>query len=266
MQNRISVAKRSLIVVPKTLLPGTAKYLKASLLALFLATLLGCEQKPAPDDYFPLNAGLSWEYQVTRISEGQKEVDRFRIDNVSYGPRQDLGEELAGFDIVDRRTSDGTHYYLYKDEGYLYRAGKRTLIEYKPRIDSPQRLIMPTMDDMEAGATWNLDTVPYLIHSTHSHVSWEQTIHEFDLAFELVSTDETLSTPAGNFSNCLKIEGRALIGLYADPKLGYQELEVIQTEWYAPGIGLVKLVREEPLEMEMFVGGTLSYELVRYHQ
>lgn len=37
---------------------------------------------------------------------------------------------------------------------------------------------------------------------------------------------------------------------------GYRDIQIRTTEWHAPGIGLVKLVREEPLDTDVFQGKT----------
>lgn len=231
---------------------------------LFIWMISGCQQQPKADDYFPLNPGLSWSYQVTTISGQFRGVERLTIENQQLETRSDLGSDLTTTPIAVRRTSDGTDYYLYRDNTGLYRAAKRTLIEKNPRLDTSPILVMPPLEEMRDGISWNVPTRPYLIHSTRSHVAWNRAMNPFDLTFELTSENERLELPGGTFEHCLKLEGRALIGLYADPKLGYQEVEVVQTEWYAPGVGLVKLVREEPLNLEMFTGGSKTIELVRF--
>ena len=53
--------------------------------------------------------------------------------------------------------------------------------------------------------------------------------------------------------------------IYADPVVGWRELPLTTTEWYCAGVGLVKLVREEPAESTFLTGGTLTMELVDWH-
>ena len=64
----------------------------------------------------------------------------------------------------------------------------------------------------------------------------------------------------------LRVEGSAQLSLYSDARLGYQEIPIKTTEWYAPGVGLVKLVREEPLDTEVFEGGTITLALARFEE
>ncbi|MCU7946598.1 MAG: hypothetical protein KZQ72_08155, partial [Candidatus Thiodiazotropha sp. (ex Cardiolucina cf. quadrata)] len=40
-----------------------------------------------------------------------------------------------------------------------------------------------------------------------------------------------------------------------------EEILINTTEWYAPGVGLVKLLREEPLDNDVFAGGHVLLEL-----
>lgn len=229
---------------------------------LITALLAGCGQAPASDDYFPLQPGWHWHYQVTEARQQQRSVHRFEVTTRRIDTPVELAEVMATPQMVVRHTSDGTDYYLLRDLSGTYRVGKRTLIEKKPRLDAEPVLVMPPPDELEQGISWNQTTRPYVLHSTQSHVAWNQGNNEFVMTYEVAETGLVLSTPAGEFQHCIRIEGRGRIGLYADPRLGYQEVEVVQSEWYAPGVGLIRLQREEPMDLEMFQGGSLTFELI----
>jgi len=42
---------------------------------------------------------------------------------------------------------------------------------------------------------------------------------------------------------------------------GFVNVPVVQTEWYAPGVGLVKLERTETIGKSIYVGGKFSLDL-----
>jgi hypothetical protein len=237
-----------------------------SALAVCAVILLsGCGQTDVPfDDYFPLEPGVHWEYQRTEIRGTERKVSRFVVDNLDRRIIPELGDELATVPVTVRHTSDGTDYYLYADNTGVYRAGHRTLIEYYANPDPQPRLVLPAVDEFERGVSWNQTSRPYLLHSVQSHVAWNGSGNDITLSWEVITDDESVQVPAGKFEHCLRIEGRTTLGLYADPRLGYQEVPVSQVEWYAPGVGLVKLVRDEPLDLDMFKGGSLVMELVRF--
>ena len=250
------------------------------LAAAAILILYGCSRPTEPHDWFPLQPGLEWQYQVTEQSGDQKTVRRFSIETIdvrllgefSAIENLDLSDLVAAteardaseLEVFTRRSSDGTDYYYVAGEEGLLQLGKRTLIEKQPRWYSTARLVMPWLEEMVHGISWNLPTLPYLIHSTQGHVAWNRSSNGFELVYELVEEGITVETVAGTFDDCILLEGRALIGLYADPKLGYQEVEVVQREWYAKGVGLLRLEREEPLDMMMFKGGSLAFELIRF--
>jgi len=48
---------------------------------------------------------------------------------------------------------------------------------------------------------------------------------------------------------------------YADASAGYQEILINHSEWYAPGVGLVKLERDEPLDTSIMKGGKVTMVL-----
>jgi hypothetical protein len=72
--------------------------------------------------------------------------------------------------------------------------------------------------------------------------------------------------PAGRFEKCLRLEGTGLLHVLADARVGASEVPVTHTEWYAPGVGLVKLVRSETLDTQAIVGGTITMELTAFER
>ncbi|WP_028293361.1 hypothetical protein [Oceanobacter kriegii] len=248
-------------------------------LGLMCGVLTGCSSPSEPHGWFPLQPGYHWSYQVTeRVSEAVEErfgdaeavtathIRRFDVETRAVASTDYFNDLLEGDSapVFARYTSDGTRYfYSVTDEGVM-QLGVQNLIEYRPRLRTEPLLTIPALDVLQHGISWNMPTRPYLLHSTQSHVAWNRASNGFELTFELVEEGITLATPAGRFDNCILLEGRALIGLYADPRLGYQEVEVTQKEWYAPGVGLVRLERNEPMDLAMFKGGSVQFELVSF--
>ncbi len=266
--------------------------LKAGLIVLGICALQACQQSPDSKDYFPLEKGLKWHYRVSEQRVGREWRDQeqeypFSIENLGEIA---LGGEYADQDVSVRRTSDDTEYYILKNDDGVYRIGKRTQVELKPRFDPEMRTIIP-IAAIQAAATgasltstaieelgseneafavknrglhWYLETQPYLLHATSSHSLPDPKERRFNLAFDVISTAAEVRVPAGTFKNCIQIQGKGAISFYADPRIGYQEVIITQTEWYAPGVGLVKLIREEPLHLEMYKGGRIYFELTRF--
>ncbi|WP_221800048.1 hypothetical protein [Oceanobacter mangrovi] len=234
------------------------------LVGLALTVLLGGCQSQQDSSYFPLQPGYRWVYQVTESGPDlpEKQIRRFEIQTLEPQSNTRFVELTDETQVFIRRTSDGTSYYYSRDDSGVYQLGKRNLIEKQPAVFAEPRLVMPPLDDLTNGYNWTLATRPYRIHSTRSHVAWNRALNGFDMTYELAGSDMTITTPAGRFEHCILLEGRAQVGLYADPRLGYQEVEVVQREWYAAGVGLVRFERDEPLDLEMFKGGSVRFELI----
>ncbi len=75
--------------------------------------------------------------------------------------------------------------------------------------------------------------------------------------------DDKVHTLAGAFDKCLRVKGAA-VRVHADPVLGWRDMPLATTEWYRDGVGLVRLVREEPAQATFLTGGTLTMELVAW--
>ncbi len=63
---------------------------------------------------------------------------------------------------------------------------------------------------------------------------------------------------------CIKVAGEgkaALLTELAKARYGASEAEIDTVEWYAPGIGLVKVERLEVFPNELFVDGSPRLEL-----
>ncbi len=239
-------------------------FFSRTLLALYAASaLIGCSDRDAPGVFFPLEPGMTWVYEVTTEQLGQET----RTDYESQAFRADLDRD----DVPDapdgpywaRRDSYGSEYFFARTESGIERIAKRRIVDSAPLPDLPRRPVLPL--PAREGATWQVESFAYLIGKTgtygdHTEASWP-----VRMAFSVLALDAEVETAAGVFSNCLLVEGTGSVELYLDGRRGFVEVPVTQTEWYAPGVGLVKLVREEEVaESDRFYGGTRTFELVYF--
>lgn len=233
----------------------TTKY---ALLAIVLSTLIGCSNPDTPDSYFPLQSGLEWQYKIQKKKpDGAVELENYSVKNEGSGKFDDK-------DIHIRRTSNGTDYYLEKRSDGVYRIAKRIITQPNAVADKPARKILPTLDSETSNLIWNATTAAYAIHRTHPYESMVNKNIHIEMAYSIEARDETVAVPAGRFEHCIRVEGTAEISLYTDPAAGYRDIELTTTEWYAPGVGLVKLIRNEPLNTDVFKGGTVTMELLEF--
>ena len=231
-----------------------------SILIIFIASfgLIGCSEKPDAFDYFPLQKGLSWQYQYQLTTAVKQEQGIYTVTNLGT---TEIGNET----VTVRRTNDGRDYYLSQKPDGIYRYASRTLFETHPVFDEPLRLVLPLPYTSDVDRRWSSSTTSYVIHMTGpSTISNANPNRDFVMSYRVASRDETVTVPAGKFEHCLLVEGDATLTLFADPMTGYTDVPIRTREWYAPGVGLVKLERTEPLDSSVFKGGSYIFELIKF--
>ncbi|WP_370263089.1 hypothetical protein [Limnobacter sp.] len=232
--------------------------------AWLIASLLTACSAQAPGELFPLQQGQRWDYRLQYDMPNGKRKETLHIEALGeasfYGPD---GQQVQGH---VRQTSQGTDYFISKrDDGY-YRVGKRVVVQHKPVADAQARMVLPRGKNLRVGYTWTLETSPYVLHWMPPFDQANASIKPFDMVYQVVGISETVQTPLGIFENCVKVHGEGTLVFYADASAGYQEVLVNHTEWYAPGVGLVKLLREEPLNTDIMKGGKVEMLLVAHQR
>lgn len=211
------------------------------------------------ESYFPLEKGLAWQYRLeTTLTGGPTNSSSLSVENLG---RQTYREQ----DYHVRRTSNGTDYYLRRDANGIFRHAKRTIVETDPAFDATPRMVLPKPIPKKTGKSWSVLTQSYTLHRVIPHFEPPHAnVAHFHMTYSLVGLDEEVSVPAGRFRHCLLIEGQAQVDQFAGANEGTGEIEITTREWYAPGVGMVKMERLEPLDGSVFKGGKISMELVSY--
>ncbi len=237
------------------------KKLRVAALALTLTLPLSSCSLLGDKDYFPLESGSSWRYSLNKVMPDGKNNKQLEIRTLGETGFLSGEKEIEGF---VRRTSDGTDYFIQERDDGFYRVAKRLVVETKPQVDKEARLILPKGRNLRLGYTWTLDTSPYVMHWMPPFDQANASIKPFDMVYEIAALDETVETPAGVFEKCVRVDGTGKMVFYADASAGYQEILINHTEWYAPGVGLVKLERDEPLNTSIMKGGKVTMSLTRF--
>lgn len=226
-------------------------------LLIILSSLLlaACGEEQRSDDYFPLAAGLRWEYRVVTTTRQSVERSEYAVENLG---QTDVDDELYWL----RRSSSGIDYYLQRDDSGVYRRGKRTLIEDTPRWDEQRRYVLKQPFTVQT--QWEAESHPYILQRLHPFEERFTRSQRFLMSYRIDAIDETVTVPAGTFEHCLKVRGEAVAPILADPAIGVSEVPVTTEEWYAPGVGLVRLSRREELNTTQVFGGEIVMELLAF--
>ncbi len=223
--------------------------------ALMFVLLAGCGAAPQDDSLFPLAVGHRWAYELT--TEWENNV-------VEHEPRviETLGRErLESGEAWRRRSDSGVDYWLKSDALGIYRVATKSELQEEPQPDKEPRFVLKA--PVAVGTSWRASTTAYLLQRRQEFPREIRHGHPaVPMTYTIEALGERLQVRAGAFENCVRVKGVAALRLFADPVVGWKDMPLVTTEWYCAGVGLVKLVREEPAESSFLTGGKLTMELV----
>lgn len=206
--------------------------------------------------FFPLSDGYRWRYDVTQITRDGLEKQQYILTN--------LGEsQINNMPVFLRRSLDGTTlYYSISNEGIVY-LGNTNDRSVKPEFKEDKQIVI--RNPISVNTEWKQSTTTKLLKKTGPPQKTEfKIIAEVPVEVKIESMDEVVSVPAGRFERCMKVTMSGSTFKDAGNYVGLTLVNVEQTNWYAKGIGLVKMERLETTKSEALDKGTLSIELAEY--
>ena len=233
--------------------------MKLQLLSVFTTGIIsatGCSGPMPTDSLFPLEAGHRWQYDLRTDWENNVVEHESRV--ITTEGRTTLP---GGGPAWRRRSADGVDWYLRADATGTYRVATKNDLAEEPTPDAQPRFVLKA--PLAVGTTWQHSTAPYLLRRRadfppeirHSHPA-------VPMIYTIAALGDTVAVRAGQFEGCVRVTGLGAVRLFADPVAGWRDVPLKTTEWYCPGPGLVKLVREEMVASAFLSGGTLTMELV----
>ena len=220
---------------------------------LFLLILISCSEKQS--NYFPLDNINSWTYSVEIIPEVENRI-LYKKTNTAIGEKKIIidNKEKKIFSIL---REDGTaFFYEITDQG-VYRKGVKYLKNNKINLDDG-RIVLPS--DIKVNKTWSNDSKTFLILRRYPYYDYKATTN-FKIDYKIVSLKETVKTPSGIFKDCILIKGEGQTNFIGDSEIGSIGIKITSEEWYSKRVGLVKMVREEKTDTDLF-GTTRMIQLL----
>jgi len=222
-------------------------------LLLVLCALEACGKDGGDGGYFPLTPGSQWQYQVERTTmDGTRQL-RHAIS--AGGPAANEPSDLR-----TRVTLDGQRYlYRTTDDG-IYRVGVQRGRGQHMANDDQQQMVMPRHPTIHQ--TWKGRSPTALLES--SAAPWETLFRvqqPVEMSFRVAALDAEIATPAGRFDDCMLVEGQGQVDADLGNGVGPTHIEVTTREWYAPGVGLVRMERNEQSSAKALSAGALVMEL-----
>lgn len=225
--------------------------------AIVIGLLAGCGERPAPDDLFPLAPGHQWSYRMTTLLDEQEPL----VETLTIANRG--SDQLGGETAWRRRSDSGVDYWLRSDDTGVFRIGSRTPPERLIGVDEPRRYVL--RKPYQVGTQWEVLTTGYVLQQRNEVPKELRRTHKpFPMVYTIAATDEAVATPAGKFAGCLRVDGQALVRVYVEERKDWREVALNAREWYCPGVGLVRLERQEPAPSRFMVGGSVTLELAAW--
>ena len=219
--------------------------------------LAGCGASSPATGYFPLEDGHRWTYDQTTEWENNT-LEHETIELTTQG-----SESLDGTKTWRRRSASGVDYWLRSDDTGIYRVASKSDLDDAPKPDAQRRYVLKA--PLAVGTSWQAATTAYLLRRRqefppeirHSHPA-------IPMTYTIAAVGQSVTTRAGEFKDCIKVQGSAQLKLFADPVVGWRDMALTTTEWYCNGVGLVRLERTEPAQSTFLTGGALRMELVAW--
>ncbi|WP_228027073.1 hypothetical protein [Pseudaquabacterium pictum] len=173
-------------------------------------------------------------------------------------------DQLESGSAWRRRSDSGIDYWLRADDSGIYRVASKTDLQEAPEPDKAPRFVLKM--PLAVGTSWQAPTTTYLLRRNADFPPEIRHTHKpVPMTYRIEALGDKLTTRAGSFSDCIRVQGTAVMKLFADPVVGFKDMPLTTTEWYCKGVGLVKLERTEPANSTFLAGGKTTLELLEWN-
>jgi len=224
---------------------------------LLFIFLFSCSEKKS--EYFPLEKIKSWTYRVEIIPEVEQKV-LYKKTNTFVGEKKIKveGKEKNVFPIL---REDGTTFYYEISKDGIYRNGVRFLKDKKINFDK-KRLVLPK--PIKLNNKWSNDSKTFLILRRYPYYDYKATTN-FQINYKIISMNQSITTPSGTFNDCILVKGEGQTNFIGDSEIGSIGIKITSQEWYSRKVGLVKMIREEATDTDLF-GTTKMIQLLETYK
>ena len=195
------------------------------------------------EDYYPLKEGRTWEYQVSNART-------IKVVMTNYAPR-----ELKGKKVVPQKMTflnQSGFSFITEDSSGIYEFASQGPGDVEPEIRSTPDYIIKY--PIKVGTTWHHEAETSLLKEKAS-LTVKSTIE---------SVDEAVTVPAGTFKGCVKVRARGATKKkqLGGGALGDANISIERYEWFASGVGRIRLIVKEERRDRVFVdSGQMNWQL-----
>lgn len=194
-------------------------------------------------DYYPLEPGLVWRYEVTSPQGGSGTL------TVTNGGTRQIGPHRATEQRMEMEQSSASRFVAEDAGGVVIVAEQRPGQSEPVPVDPPSLVLRRPVavgDTWDAGST-STTIAPGAVISTRATVE---------------SVTDSVTVPAGTFRDCIRVVSNGRVTAEAQNVEGPVEIIVGTRVWYAPGVGVVQTTRRESTDRADLGTLQLSFKLV----
>ena len=232
--------------------PASVRKFSVTFIALLIAAATGCSGDESI--YFPLADGHWWYFKVETTVLDERREHRQLITNLGRG-------SYHGNAVYSRRQSTRLTEHFVRSPW-----GVEQLLGAQRATDSAIRSARVFPADLDAKEDWTLGSRLAVIESRT--FARQDRLRTRDLPVELTvsvaATGEFVEVPAGRFSDCVKLRAIGQRSVRTDRGNATGDVQVQHDEWYAPGVGLVKVERVESSDSPFLKAGYYAMSLLAY--
>ncbi len=223
-----------------------------------LVAVLGlgaCGKSGDQSNYFPLTPGWSWSYRVSSEirNVGKDRSHTFVIDHRAL--------TVDGQKVTPRMYQDGhVFYYAAGDDGVLLVADGG--VGTQARAAQPDQYVLKY--PLDIGTVWPVWSETRLLRRqvfSPNAVNMVPVITPIEITYTIEGKGDVVKVPAGTFLDCIRLRGTGTVVFDMGQPVGEVEIFVDTTEWFAPGVGLVKIIRKEDSRPGSPAAGVMTVEL-----
>lgn len=200
---------------------------------------------------FPTTPGRWWYYSTETRVRDEPRRQRLFVANVAFDGRT----------LLQRRQGAWDHLYAVGDERVEHRAYLNRMAGGREAREA-EAVLLPVPP--KPGASWQFQSRLRLIES-RTFAAEDRLANRFlpvEMTASIKADDDEVSVPAGRYDDCVRVEAVGKTLVPADRGNLEVEVTVTQTEWYAPGVGLVKTQRVEEADSPFLKKGEYVQELL----
>lgn len=209
---------------------------------LLLVGTVGRTEEAAPiqniERYFPDEVGLTWTFSGS-IADQVQRVSTYTNVAAVKGTAEKNGVKVKIFTESNQANDGPAESYFFRDgNGIVYHGGDPTtpfetqLVPYRV-IRFPLALHQPFPQIQKRSIAFGQD------------LDNDGKEEQADVYAEITAASfETVSVPAGTFKDCLKLQGSLIVQVTLSKDQKVVQMIDKTTNWFAPGIGMIKGVEK----------------------